>query len=171
MRIDGDEVILEHVYTERRVRPLNLYVREADAASAEAAIIDYGQSIKDLAAANIFTGDLLLKNFGVSRHGRVIFYDYDELAPLTDCRFRRFPPPRSADDELAAEPWFSVAEHDVFPEEFAPFMVPNGPLRESFLDAHGELLEAEWWRSVQDRVRAGELVDTFPYPAQRRLQR
>ena len=101
----------------------------------------------------------------------MIFYDYDELAPLTDCRFRRFPPPRSADDELAAEPWFSVAEHDVFPEEFAPFMVPNGPLRESFLAAHGELLEAEWWRSVQDRVRAGELVDTFPYPAQRRLQR
>jgi len=171
VRIDGDEVILEHVYTERRVRPLNLYVREADAASAEAAIIDYGQSIKDLAAANIFTGDLLLKNFGVSRHGRVIFYDYDELAPLTDCRFRQFPPPRSADDELAAEPWFSVAEHDVFPEEFAPFMVPNGPLRDSFLAAHGELLEAEWWRSVQDRVRAGELVDTFPYPAQRRLRR
>jgi isocitrate dehydrogenase kinase/phosphatase len=171
VRIDGDDVILEHVYTERRVRPLNLYVREADPAGAEAAILDYGQSIKDLAAANIFTGDLLLKNFGVSRHGRVIFYDYDELAPLTDCRFRRFPPPRSTDDELAAEPWFSVAEHDVFPEEFAPFMVPEGPLRESFLAAHRDLLEPEWWRSVQDRVRAGELVDTFPYPASRRLLR
>ena len=171
VRIEGANVILEHVYTERRVRPLNLFVREAEAASAEAAILDYGQSIKDLAAANIFTGDLLLKNFGVSRHGRVIFYDYDELAPLTECRFRRFPAPRSADDELAAEPWFSVAEHDVFPEEFAPFMVPDGPLREAFLGAHQDLLEPEWWRSVQDRVRAGELVDTFPYPAHRRLLR
>ena len=170
VRIAGENVILEHVYTERRVRPLNLFLRETDSAQAEAAILDYGQSIKDLAAANIFTGDLLLKNFGVSRHGRVIFYDYDELAPLTDCRFRRFPPPRSADDELAAEPWFSVAEHDVFPEEFAPFMVPEGPLRDAFLAAHGDLLEPEWWRAVQDRVRAGELVDTFPYPTQRRLR-
>jgi isocitrate dehydrogenase kinase/phosphatase len=171
VRIDGDNVILEHVYTERRVRPLNLFVREADPLAAEAAILDYGQSIRDLAAANIFTGDLLLKNFGVSRHGRVIFYDYDELARLTDCRFRRFPPPRSIDDELAAEPWFSVADQDVFPEEFAPFMVPSGPLRDAFLAAHRDLLEPEWWRTVQERVRAGELVDTFPYPAHRRLQR
>ena len=171
VRVAGDEVILEHVYTERRVRPLNLYVHEADSTTAESAILDYGQSIRDLAAANIFTGDLLLKNFGVTRHGRVIFYDYDELAALTECRFRRFPAPRSSDDELAAEPWFSVAEHDVFPEEFAPFMVPSGPLRDAFLSAHRDLLDADWWRAVQDRVRAGELVDTFPYPAHRRLKR
>ena len=171
VRVDGDDVILEHVYTERRVRPLNLYIHEMDSTSAEAAILDYGQSIKDLAAANIFTGDLLLKNFGVSRHGRVIFYDYDELAALSECRFRHFPAPRSFDDELAAEPWFSVAEHDVFPEEFAPFMVPTGPLRDAFLAAHRDLLDPDWWRSVQDRVRAGELVDTFPYPAHRRLRR
>ena len=171
VRVSGEEVVLQHVYTERRVRPLNLYLREVDSSAAEVAILDYGQSIKDLAAANIFTGDLLLKNFGVSRHGRVIFYDYDELASLTECRFRRFPAPRSTDDELAAEPWFSVAEHDVFPEEFAPFMVPEGPLRDAFLTAHRDLLDADWWCAVQDRVRAGELVDTFPYPAHRRLQR
>jgi isocitrate dehydrogenase kinase/phosphatase len=170
VRVSGEDVILQHVYTERRVRPLNLYVREVDSSSAEAAILEYGQSIKDLAAANIFPGDLLLKNFGVSRHGRVIFYDYDELASLTECRFRRFPAPRSADDELAAEPWFSVAEHDVFPEEFAQFMVPDGPLRDAFLAAHRDLLDADWWCAVQDRVRAGELVDTFPYPAHRRLR-
>ena len=170
VRVSGESVILEHVYTERRVQPLNLYIQEAAPSDAAKAIVDYGQAIKDMAAANIFPGDLLLKNFGVSRHGRVIFYDYDELAALTDCNFRRVPPPRSADDELMAEPWFSVGEHDVFPEEFAPFMVPEGPLREVFLDAHGDLLDARWWCTVQERVRAGELVDTFPYPASRRLR-
>ena len=171
VRVEGEHVILDHVYTERRVRPLNLYVQEADAVRAEAAILDYGQCIKDLAVANIFAGDLLLKNFGVTRHGRVVFYDYDELAPLTDCRFRAFPPPRSPDEELAVEPWFSVSEHDVFPEEFAAFMVPNGPLNDAFIAAHGDLLRPEWWCTVQDRIRDGELVDTFPYPAARRLRR
>jgi isocitrate dehydrogenase kinase/phosphatase len=170
VRAEQGHVILDHVYTERRVRPLNLYLQEADPVRAEAAILDYGQCIKDLAAANIFAGDLLLKNFGVTRHGRVVFYDYDELAPLTDCRFRAFPEPRSPDDELAAEPWFSVAEHDVFPEEFAPFMVPNGPLRDTFAAVHGDLLRRDWWCGVQDRVRDGELVDTFPYPPTRRLR-
>jgi isocitrate dehydrogenase kinase/phosphatase len=169
--LDGDRVILDHVYTERRVRPLDLYIKEMDSARAHAAIVDYGQCIKDLAAANIFAGDLLLKNFGVTRHGRVIFYDYDELAPLTECRFRRFPEARSIDDELAAEPWFSVADHDVFPEEFAPFILPNGDLRDTFVAAHGDLLRPEWWRTVQERVRSGELVDTFPYPSARRLRR
>ena len=171
VRVEGSRVILDHVYTERRVRPLNLYVQESDAPRAEAAILDYGQCIKDLAAANIFAGDLLLKNFGVTRHGRVIFYDYDELAPLTDCSFRHLPEPRSIDDEVALEPWFSVGEHDVFPEEFAPFMVPNGPLRDAFVAEHGDLLHPDWWRSVQERLRDGELVDTFPYPAARRLRR
>ena len=167
---DGERVILDHVYTERRVRPLNLYLQEADRSAAEAAVVDYGQSIKDLAAANIFPGDLLLKNFGVTRHGRVIFYDYDELLPLTECRFRAFPTARSFEDELAAEPWYSVGEHDVFPEEFAPFMVPAGPLRDAFMEAHAELLDPDWWCGVQERVRAGELVDTFPYPKERRLR-
>jgi isocitrate dehydrogenase kinase/phosphatase len=171
VRVDDTGVVLEHVYTERRVRPLNLFLQEADAPAAEAAVLDYGQSIKDLAAANIFPGDLLLKNFGVSRHGRVIFYDYDELATLTDCHFRRIPTPRSADDELAAEPWFSVGDHDIFPEEFTPFLVPPGHLRDVFLDAHGDLLDARWWCAVQERVRAGELVDTYPYPRERRFAR
>jgi isocitrate dehydrogenase kinase/phosphatase len=170
VRVEEDRVVLDHVYTERRVRPLNLYIRETDPHRAEAAILDYGQCIKDLAAANIFAGDLLLKNFGVTRHGRVVFYDYDELAPLTECCFRAFPEPRSVDDEIAPEPWFSIGEHDVFPEEFAPFMVPGGPLRDAFVDVHSDLFDPDWWCTVQDRVRNGELVDTFPYPAARRLR-
>jgi len=170
VRVDGDRVALRHLYTERRVRPLNLYLQEVDDAAAEAAIVDYGRAIRDLAATNIFTGDLLLKNFGVSRHGRVIFYDYDELALLTECTFRELPTPRSDEDELAAEPWFSVGEHDVFPEEFVPFLLPPGRLRDVFLDHHADLLDPRWWRAVQERQRAGELVETYPYPAARRLR-
>ncbi|CAA9339272.1 MAG: Isocitrate dehydrogenase phosphatase/kinase, partial [uncultured Gemmatimonadaceae bacterium] len=170
VRVDGDRVALRHLYTERRVRPLNLYLQEVDDAAADAAIVDYGRAIRDLAATNIFTGDLLLKNFGVSRHGRVIFYDYDELALLTECTFRELPTPRSDEDELSAEPWFSVGEHDVFPEEFVPFLLPPGRLRDVFLDHHADLLDPRWWRAVQERQRAGELVETYPYPAARRLR-
>src|SRR5918912_874124 len=143
----------------------------ADAAAARDALLDYGNAIKDLAAANIFTGDMLLKNFGVSRHGRVICYDYDELALLTECNFRRLPQPTRAEEELAAEPWFHVGENDVFPEEFAAFLLPAGPLRDAFLAAHGDLLDVAFWRRMQERQRAGELVDFFPYSDERRLRR
>ena len=170
VRVDGEMLVFGHLYTERRLRPLNLYLQEVDAVAAEAAILDYGEAIRDLAAANIFPGDLLLKNFGVSRHARVIFYDYDELAVLTDCHFRRLPQAKHVEDELAAEPWFAVSEHDVFPEEFVPFLVPAGRLRDVFLDAHSELLDPNWWRGQQERQLAGELVDTFPYQASRRLR-
>ena len=171
VHVRGDAVVLDHLYTERRLRPLNLYLQEVDDARAEAAIVDYGRAIRDLAATNIFTGDLLLKNFGVSRHGRVIFYDYDELALLTDCHFRALPQAANDDDELSAEPWFAVGDDDVFPEEFVPFLLPPGRLRDVFLDHHGDLLDPAWWRGVQERLRAGELVDTFPYPTARRLRR
>ncbi|HET7459136.1 MAG TPA: bifunctional isocitrate dehydrogenase kinase/phosphatase [Gemmatimonadaceae bacterium] len=169
VRLEGDTLVIDHLYTERRVRPLNLYLREASDAEAVAAILEYGEAIRDLAASNIFPGDLLLKNFGVSRHGRVVFYDYDELATLADCNFRHLPAPRSLEDEMAAEPWFSVAENDVFPEEFIHFTVPEGPLRDAFLAAHGDLLDPDWWCAMQERARAGEVPDTFPYAAARRL--
>jgi isocitrate dehydrogenase kinase/phosphatase len=169
VRIEDGTVVLNHLYTERRVRPLNLYLREASEADAVAAILDYGEAIRDLAESNIFPGDLLLKNFGVSRHGRVIFYDYDELATLAECHFRRLPAPRSFEDEMAAEPWFSVAENDVFPEEFIHFMVPAGPLRDAFLAAHRDLLDPDWWTATQERARNGEVPDTFPYAVAKRL--
>jgi len=171
VREAGDWVIVRQLYTERRLRPLDLHLAEVDAAEAERSITDYGQAIRDLAAADIFTGDLLLKNFGVSRHGRVIFYDYDELSTVTECHFRTMPQTSDTDDELAAEPWFSVGEHDVFPEEFAPFLVPPGPLRDVFMSTHAELLDPAWWRAIQDRLRAGEIFDTYPYREERRLKR
>ena len=168
---DGRRVIVRHVYTERRLRPLDLYLRENDRDTAQAAIVEYGNAIKDLACANIFPGDLLLKNFGVSRHGRVIFYDYDEISLLTQVRFRTIPKARYEEDEMSADPWFSVSEGDVFPEEFVPFLVPAGPLRDAFMDAHGDLFGVRFWREMQERQKRGEVPDFFPYPAHRRLRR
>jgi isocitrate dehydrogenase kinase/phosphatase len=167
----GDRVVVRHCYTERRVTPLNLYLREADPDAAREAVLDYGRAIKELAATDIFTGDMLLKNFGVTRHGRVIFYDYDELATLTECRFRRLPAAAHPDDDLAAEPWFHVGEHDVFPEEFRPFLVPPPPFRGPFLADHSDLLDVAWWQGMQQRVAAGELFDVFPYKQSRRFRR
>jgi isocitrate dehydrogenase kinase/phosphatase len=171
VRVEGDRVIVRHVYTERRVTPLNLFLRDADEGAAREAMVDFGNAIKDLAAADIFTGDMLLKNFGVTRNGRVICYDYDELCLLSECRFRRIPEPTSVEEEFAAEPWFHVGEQDVFPEEFQAFLVPPGALRDSFLETHADLLGVEFWHGVQRRLAAGEVVDVFPYRREKRLQR
>jgi isocitrate dehydrogenase kinase/phosphatase len=169
VRIDRDQVVVQHAYTERRVMPLNLFLKYADPGAARDAVLDYGNAIKDLAGADIFTGDMLLKNFGVTRHGRVICYDYDELALLTDCQIRQIPPPASVDEEMSAEPYFYVGPYDVFPEEFRAFLVPPGALRDTFLSAHADLLDVGYWREVQAKVRAGEVLDVFPYRPGRRL--
>ena len=168
--VRDDQIILRHLYTQRRMTPLNLYLRDAEAAPAREAILEYGQAIKDLAATNIFPGDLLLKNFGVTRHGRVAFYDYDELCALTDCNFRSMPEPRDLDEELAAEPWFYVGDGDLFPEEFLTFMGLRGYVREVFLQAHGDLVGTEFWQRMQARHRNGEVMDIFPYQPGRRLR-
>ncbi len=160
---------IRHLYTERRVTPLNLYLREAAPEAAARAVLDYGHALRDLASTNIFPGDLLLKNFGVTRQGRVIFYDYDELCPLTACRFRDLPTARSYEEETAAEPWFYVGENDIFPEEFLPFIGFEKRLRDVFLDAHGEVLRPRFWRDMQERLAAGQLSEIFPYPPSRRL--
>ena len=169
VRVVDNRVVLQHVYTERRVTPLNLFLKTADPVTARDAVLDYGQAIKDLAGANIFTGDMLLKNFGVTRHGRVICYDYDELALLSDCEFRHLPAPAHEEDAWSAEPTFFVGENDVFPEEFRSFLVPPGDLRDAFLSSHADLLDVEYWRDMQHRVHTGEMLDVFPYRRRRRL--
>jgi len=148
-RIEGEDVIVEQCYIERRLRPLHLFLREAEPAAAEAAIIDYGNALRDLAASNVFPGDLLLKNFGVTSHRRIIFYDYDELCLLTDCVFRDLPQPSCEEEETSAEPWFHCGAHDVFPEQWLPFLAIPPALREVFLTHHSELLTSAWWRSQQ----------------------
>jgi isocitrate dehydrogenase kinase/phosphatase len=161
--VEGDSVVIQHAYIERRLRPLDLYLQEVDRETAVRAVVDYGQALRDLAYANIFPGDILLKNFGVSRSGRVIFYDYDELCLLTDCVFRTMPAAMTHEDEMSGEPWFSVGPHDVFPEEFAAFLGFDGTLLDLFRRLHGELLTADWWCSVQERLRRGELFELLPY--------
>ena len=146
-RIEGDDLIVEHCYIERRLRPLNLFLREAEPAAAEAAIVDYGNALRDLAASNVFPGDLLLKNFGVTNHGRVIFYDYDEICRVSDCNFRDLPQPRNEEEESSAEPWFHVGPHDVFPEQWLPFLSIPPALSSVFKREHGCLLSAGWWRA------------------------
>jgi isocitrate dehydrogenase kinase/phosphatase len=171
VRVEGDRVVIRQLYTERRVTPLNLFLRDADETAACEVVVDYGNAIKDLAAADIFTGDMLLKNFGVTRHGRVICYDYDELCLLSECTFRRLPQPTSIEEEFAAEPWFHVGEMDVFPEEFRAFLVPPGRVRDAFLAAHGDLLDVGFWQGVQRRLAAGDVFDVFPYRRSARLRR
>jgi isocitrate dehydrogenase kinase/phosphatase len=167
--VEGDNVIVKHCYVERRVTPLNLYVHQVDEDRAKAAVIDCGNAIKDLAATNIFTGDMLLKNFGVTRHGRVVFYDYDELCMVTDCSFRIMPE-TDEDDELYAEPSFAVGENDVFPEEFTRFLGLRGGLRETFVQHHRDLFGVEFWQKMQALIKAGEIIDIYPYGQQRRLK-
>ncbi|MDH3306534.1 MAG: bifunctional isocitrate dehydrogenase kinase/phosphatase [Acidimicrobiia bacterium] len=170
VRIEGDSVIISHVYVERRVIPLDIYVREAGEAAAQDAVIDFGRAIKDLASSNIFPGDLLLKNFGVTRHGRVVFYDYDELTALTDMTFREIPPARDDLDEMSADPWFSVADTDVFPEEHERFLGLQPSLVAAFKEQHADLFEVKPWKAIQERNERGELIAVFPYDQDARLK-
>lgn len=185
---DGDgrtEVILRHVYIERRMIPLNIYLQElldtlqggADDVAVQRAreqlrrvVVDYGNAIKDLVAANIFPGDMLWKNFGITRQGKVVFYDYDEIEYVTDCRFRAVPAPRCEEDELSGEIWYPVGPRDVFPETFAPFLLGHPLVREAFMAHHADLLDPAFWLAHQRRIARGELYDVFPYEQDRRFR-
>jgi len=161
--LEGENLVLEHCYVERRMTPLNLYLKVAEPEAKRRAVVDYGQAIRDLAASNIFPGDLLLKNFGVTRNGRVIFYDYDELCLITECKFRDLPRATSYEDEMRADAWFYVGDDDVFPEQFINFLGLDARAREIFLDYHHDLLTADYWRNIQTRLKAGEMLEVVPY--------
>lgn len=167
----GKTLIIRHVYVERRMTPLNLYLRNATDEQVEAVMDEYGNAIKQLAAANIFPGDMLLKNFGVTRHGRVVFYDYDEIMPLTDCNFRTIPKPRTEAEEMSSKPWYTVAPNDIFPEEFALFFSGNQRARQVFDKLHSDIYEAAFWQGLQERIRAGHVEDFFPYRRELRFAR
>jgi len=162
--VTDDEVILHHVYTERRLYPLDLYLREMSRERARAAAIDYGNAVKDLAAANIFPGDLFPKNFGVTRHGSVVFYDYDELTLLSEVNFRDVPVSDNIDDDMFDQPWFPVAPNDVFPEEFRTFLRSPKIIAEVIDSRHSDICTAAFWNNMKDQHEAGQLPDFFPYP-------
>jgi len=174
-----EEVVIKHAYIERRMIPLNIYLQEAfDAglddvrakSQMERAVVEYGNAIKDLVAANIFPGDMLWKNFGVTRHGKVVFYDYDEIEYITDCNFRRVPAPRNEEDEMSGEIWYHVGPHDVFPETFGPFLLGNPNVREVFMKHHADLLDASFWQGHKEKISDGHVHDVFPYEADKRFQ-
>lgn len=161
--IEDEQVVIKHLYIERRMTPLNLYLESAPDEARHNALDEYGQAIKQLAAANIFPGDMLLKNFGVTRHGRVVFYDYDEISYLTEVNFRKIPEPQTYEQEMASEPWYHIAPEDVFPEEFATFLFPSVQIRKEFAAMHGDLFDAEYWIGLQARIRDGQMMEFFPY--------
>jgi isocitrate dehydrogenase kinase/phosphatase len=164
IRFEDELIIIKHLYIERRMTPLNLYLAKASDEEIEEAMYGYGSAIKQLIAANIFPGDMLLKNFGVTRHGRVIFYDYDEITYMDEVNFRVKPEAITEEQIYAAEPWYSVAPGDMFPEEIATFALANKKYRNAFLLHHADLLEASFWQQCQKSVATGKFEDVFPYP-------
>ena len=167
---DGESVVIRHLYIERRMIPLNIYLQDATPAQIGHAVVEYGNAIKDLVAANIFPGDMLWKNFGVTRHGKVVFYDYDEIEYITDCNFRRVPEARNEEEEMSGEVWYHVGPKDVFPETFRPFLLGNDAVRVVFLKHHADLLDAAFWQGHKERIAAGHVHDVFPYDAEKRLR-
>ncbi|MCP9759034.1 bifunctional isocitrate dehydrogenase kinase/phosphatase [Aquitalea sp. S1-19] len=166
---DDNRLVIKHLYIERRMKPLNLYLMSCPPDEKERAIREYGTAIKELAMANIFPGDMLFKNFGVTRDGRVIFYDYDEIEYMTDCNFRRIPPAPNPEMEMSGEVWYPVKRNDVFPEEFGTFLLGDPDVRRVFLKHHRDLLDIDFWQQRQERIRAGFIEDFYPYPSELRF--
>jgi len=167
---EGDNLIVDHCYIERRMTPLNLYLESANDEQIEEAVREYGNAIREMARANIFPGDMLWKNFGVTRYRRVVFYDYDEIEYLTDCNFRRIPPAPNEEMEMSGEPWYAVARNDVFPEEWGTFLLGQPKIRKAFLKYHRDLLDVTFWQDMQAVIRRRELEDFFPYPQDLRFR-
>lgn len=161
--IEDGFVIIRHLYIERKMVPFNIYLDHADDEMLRGSVISYGNAIKEMIAANIFPGDMLLKNFGVTRHGRVIFYDYDEICHMTEVKIRAIPQARSAEEEMSSEPWFHVGEDDFFPEQFEHFVINHPKVRELFLKHHGDLLSPSYWKKIQSDIIAKKRHDIFPY--------
>jgi isocitrate dehydrogenase kinase/phosphatase len=166
----GDELVIKHIYIERRMEPLDQHLAHASKEERTHAILEYGNAIRDLAGANIFPGDMLKKNFGVTRLGRVVFYDYDEICYITECNFRKIPPSRDYDDIISDVPWYSVEEHDVFPESFGPFFFPFDNEMKIFKKEHAELMDPAWWNHIKENIIEGNPADVFPYPRKRRFK-
>ena len=173
LEVNDEEVVIKHLYIERRMTPLNIWLTEAeqrgDMQAMEQGVLEYGNAIKDLVSANIFPGDMLYKNFGVTRHGRVVFYDYDEIEYITDCTFRKIPLPRNEEDEMSAEPWYPIAKNDVFPEQFGTFLLGNQKVKEFFMKYHADLLTADYWQGRKLRIVDSKVDDVFPYPQEVRF--
>jgi isocitrate dehydrogenase kinase/phosphatase len=105
-----------------------------------------------------------------------------ELSPLrarhvptttigTDCRFRTIPETPEGVDDMSDEVWYPVGPHDVFPEEFATFLLTDPEVRRAFLAFHADLLDARWWQAMQDANRDGRQIEVLSYPESIRFRR
>lgn len=171
LEFDGDTLIIRHLYIEKRLIPLNIYLDYASETETRSIIDDYGQALKDMLAANIFPGDMLLKNFGVTRGRRVVFYDYDEVQYLTDMTFRSMPQSDHPDDILMHADSHSVAPNDVFPEQLGTYVFAKPNLKALISELHPELLRASYWQTQQSHIQLGLVSDVFPYPQSIRLNK
>lgn len=170
LEITDTHLIIKHLYTERKMIPLNLYLENCSTEEGKLAVEDYGRSILQLAQANIFPGDMMTKNFGLTRQKRVIFYDYDEIEFLEEMNFREKPKAENYEQIYASEPWYEIKKNDVFPEDFRRWMIGRSDLKPHFLDYHKDLFDPGYWQSLQHRILNGELIHAFPYPEEIRFR-
>ncbi|WP_297335628.1 bifunctional isocitrate dehydrogenase kinase/phosphatase [Algoriphagus sp.] len=170
LEIRDTELIIKHLYTERKMEPLNLYLEKCTTEEGKFVVEDYGRSILQLAQANIFPGDMMTKNFGLTRQKRVIFYDYDEIEFLTDMNFRIKPKPENYAQIYSPEPWYDIAKNDVFPEDFKRWMIGRSDLRDHFITYHQDLFDPNHWSKIQHKIKQGELIHAFPYPEEIRFR-
>jgi isocitrate dehydrogenase kinase/phosphatase len=151
------------------MEPLNIHLdrmeRTNNIEGVEHAIKEYGSAIRELAQANIFPGDMLWKNFGVTRYGRVVFYDYDEIEYMTDCNFRKIPPAPDFETEMSGEVWYPVAKNDVFPEEFSTFLLASPCCARSFHKHHVTSCRQNSGRMRNLEDSRGPRRGLFPLPA------
>ncbi|UZD23696.1 bifunctional isocitrate dehydrogenase kinase/phosphatase [Algoriphagus halophytocola] len=170
LKIDGDQLVIKHLYTERKMEPLNMFLEHCDTEDGIRAVKGYGRAILQLAQANIFPGDMMTKNFGLTRQRRVIFYDYDEIEFLTDMNFRAKPKAETYEQIYASEPWYDIAKNDVFPEDFRRWMIGRKDIKEEFISYHEKLFDPKHWQEIQQKIRNGELLHAFPYPEEIRFR-
>jgi len=169
IELDADQLVIRHCYIERRMTPLNEYLAQAAPEKRKKVINDYASAIRDLAGANIFPGDMMQKNFGVTRLERVVFYDYDEIDYMTECNFRRLPQTNDYFDDLSEQPVYSIQVHYFFPESFPAFFCPNPEQRAVFMRDNADLVGTEFWRETQASIREGRQGNVYPYPLKQRF--
>ena len=168
LEIQDHELVIKHLYIEKKMTPLNLYLQqETDDEKIRNEINELGLCIKQIALTNIFPGDMLHKNFGITRLGRVIFYDYDEICWMHERNFRELP---KSDDPYALDT-LSVAPNDVFPEQFEHFIVGKKQFKDILKELHGDLMTAEYWRQVQVITARKETQNFTPYSPSIRFAR
>ena len=170
--INDDYVIIKHLYLQRKVIPLPLYLEiERDPEVIREVIIDYGYFLQEIAAVGVFPADLFnIWNCGVTSRRRIVLFDYDDIESLLDINFREKPLPHNQIDELIPDEDRIVAySNDFFMDEMKTFMGIPKSLQGVFNQIHGDLFKVDFWHKMQQRVRRGDILDIIPYDRERQF--